>query len=192
MRRVPVVVKEAIFEALAVDPKSWPAEGAPEIAFAGRSNVGKSSLINALVGRRGLARTSSTPGRTRGLVFFRVEPVDAPPLRFVDLPGYGYAQASKKERAAWRPMVESYIERRGALRLVVVLVDARRGIQSADEELLEWLDSVGRHAVVVFTKLDQLPRTRRNLPPGAVGFSILEKLGVDDLWRSILRATLDR
>src|SRR5215471_136218 len=192
MQRVPVVVKDAIFEALAVGPESWPAEGPPEIAFAGRSNVGKSSLINTLLGRRGLARTSSTPGRTRGLVFFHVDLVDAPPLRFVDLPGYGYAQASKKERAAWRPMVESYIERRGTLRLVVVLVDARRGIQTADEELLEWLDSVGRPAVVVFTKLDQLPRTRRNLPPGAVGFSILEKLGVDDLWRCILRATLDR
>jgi len=196
MRRVPVVVKEAIFEALAVDPKSWPAEGPPEVAFAGRSNVGKSSLINALVGRRGLARTSSMPGRTRGIVFFRVDlrigPVDAPPLRFVDLPGYGYAQASKKERAAWRPMVESFIERRGTLRLVVVLVDARRGIQTADDELLEWLDSVGRRAVVVFTKLDQLPRTQRKLPRGAVGFSILEKAGADDLWRSILRATLDR
>jgi GTP-binding protein len=192
MQRVPVVVKDAVFEALAVDPTSWPAEGPLEVAFAGRSNVGKSSLINALTGRRGLARTSSTPGRTRGLVFFRVEAQDAPPLRFVDLPGYGYAQASKKERAAWRPMVESYVERRGTLALVVVLVDSRRGIQPADDELLEWLDAVGRRAVVVFTKLDELPRTRRNLPRGAIGFSILEKRGTDDLWQAILRATLDR
>src|SRR5215467_9335976 len=144
MQRVPVVVKEAVFEALAVDAKSWPPEGPPEIAFAGRSNVGKSSLINALAGRRGLARTSSTPGRTRGLVFFRIEPQDAPPLRFVDLPGYGYAQASKKERAAWRPMVERFVERRGTLRLVVVLVDARRGLQQSDDELLEWLHAIGR------------------------------------------------
>ena len=192
MQRVPVVVKQAEFEALAVGPESWPAEGPPEIAFAGRSNVGKSSVINALVGRHGLARTSSTPGRTRGLVFFRVEPQDAPALRFVDLPGYGYARASKKERAQWRPMVESYVERRGTLRLVVLLVDARRGVQPSDEELLEWLDSIGRPSLLVFTKLDELPRTRRHLPPRVVGFSILEKLGTDDLWRVILRATLDR
>jgi GTP-binding protein len=191
MQRVPVVVKEAVFEALAVDPQSWPPEGPPEIAFAGRSNVGKSSLINALVGRHGLARTSSTPGRTRGLIFFRIEPRDTPPLRLVDLPGYGYAQASKKERAAWRPMVETYVEQRKALCLVVVLVDARRGLQPADEELLEWLESVGRRAVVVFTKIDELPRTRRNLPRGAIGFSLPEKCGTDDLWRAILRATLD-
>ena len=192
MRRVAVVVKQAVFEALAVDQKSWPAEDVPEIAFAGRSNVGKSSLINALAQRRGLARTSSTPGRTRGLVFFRIEPLDAPPLRFVDLPGYGYAKASKKERAAWRPMVESYVERRGALRLVVVLIDARRGLQPSDEELLEWLDSIDRPYVVVFTKLDQVPRTKRNLPRGVIGFSLLEHVGTDDLWRAILRATLDR
>ena len=192
MQRVPVVVKDAVFEALAVDPKSWPAEDQPEIAFAGRSNVGKSSVINQLVQRRGLARASSTPGRTRGLVFFRVETQDAPPLRFVDLPGYGYAKASKKERAAWRPMVESYVERRGALKLVVVLVDARRGLQPSDDELLEWLDSIDRPFVVVFTKLDQVPRNRRNLPRGVIGFSLLENLGTDDLWRAILRATLDQ
>ena len=192
MRRVAVVVKQAVFEALAVDQKSWPPEDAPEIAFAGRSNVGKSSLINAVAQRKGLARTSSTPGRTRGLVFFRIETQDAPPLRFVDLPGYGYARASKKERAAWRPMVESYVERRGALRLVVVLIDARRGLQPSDEELLEWLDSIDRPYVVVFTKLDQVPRTKRNLPRGVIGFSLLEQVGTDDLWRAILRATLDR
>src|SRR5262249_52111067 len=192
MQRVPVVVKDAVFEALAVDPKSWPAEGPPEVAFAGRSNVGKSSVINALTGRRGLARTSSAPGRTRGLVFFRVEVQDAPPMRFVDLPGYGYAQTSKKERAAWRPMVEKFVERRGTLRLVVVLVDSRRGIQPADEELLEWLDAIGRPAQVVFTKLDEIPRTRRQLPQHVIGFSVLEKRGSDDLWRAILRATLDR
>jgi GTP-binding protein len=192
MQRVPVVVKDAIFEALAVDQKSWPEEGPPEIAFAGRSNVGKSSLINALAQRRGLARTSSTPGRTRGLVFFRLDVQDSPPLRFVDLPGYGYAQASKKERAAWRPMVERYVERRGTLKLVVVLVDSRRGLQPSDDELLEWLDASGRPFVVVFTKLDQVPRTKRNLPRSVIGFSLLEHLGTDDLWRAILRATLDR
>jgi GTP-binding protein len=192
MRRVPVVVKDAVFEALAVDPASWPAEGPPEIAFAGRSNVGKSSVINALVARRGLARTSQMPGRTRALVFFRVETRDAPPLRFVDLPGYGYARASKRDRAGWRPLVERYLERRGTLRLVVVLVDARRGLQAADEELLEWLAACDRPAALVFTKLDALPRNRRQLPARAIGFSLPEKLGVDDLWAAILRATLER
>ncbi len=182
-------VVRAEFEALAVGPESWPAEGPPEIAFAGRSNVGKSSLINALAGRKGLARTSSTPGRTRGLVFFAIEPKDAPPLRFVDLPGYGWAQTSKKERASWRPMVERYVERRGTLRLMVVLVDARRGLQKEEDELLEWLDACGRPAQVVFTKMDEIPRNRRMVPRGALAFSVLEKLGADELWRRILQAT---
>jgi GTP-binding protein len=188
-------VLTAEFEALAVDPTSWPAEGAPEIAFAGRSNVGKSSLINALVQRRKLARTSTTPGRTRGLVFFRVEPAGGPSLRFVDLPGYGHAQVAKSERAAWRPMVEAYIERRQALALVVVLVDVRRGLAGADRELVEWLASLQRAFVVVMTKLDKLPRTgrlaalaaaERELGRKPLGVSVTEGLGTDELWRLVL------
>jgi GTP-binding protein len=196
-----VQVPVAEFEALAVEPASWPAEGPPEVAFCGRSNVGKSSLINLLAGRRGLARTSTTPGRTRGLVFFRLQPAGWPVVRLVDLPGYGYARASKREREAWQPMVEGYIERRRTLRLCVVLVDARRGANEADRELVSWLGTLGRPLVVVQTKIDELPRPRRvaaaetlrrglDLRARPLAFSTLEKLGRDELWAAI-RAAID-
>jgi GTP-binding protein len=201
MKRPPpadVEVPLAEFEALAVDPASWPPEGPPEIAFAGRSNVGKSSLINALCQRKALARTSTTPGRTRGLVFFRARPRGEALVRLVDLPGYGYARASKQEREAWRPMVESYVEKRHALRVVVVLVDARRGAEAEEVELCEWLRTVGKPCTVVLTKADQLPATRRGeaarklarelgLAHPALLFSTLERLGQPELWHVLLR-----
>ncbi len=187
------------FEAFAADPRSWPAEGAPEIAFAGRSNVGKSSLLNALAGRRGLARVSATPGRTRGLVFFRVEPPGGPNLRFVDLPGYGYARASKRERAAWRPLIERYVERRATLCLLLLLIDARRGAQAEERALVDWLAALGRPAQVVLTKIDHIARTRRAealhkvarelaLARPALAFSAREPGFVEDIWRVLIDA----
>ena len=190
-------VISAEFEAFASDPAGWPPAGPVEIAFAGRSNVGKSSLINVLLSRRKLARTSATPGRTRGLVFFRVQPASGPPLRFVDLPGYGWARVARRERLGWQSIVESYVERRDTLALVIVLCDARRGAQAEERELLEWLAALGRPARVVATKMDEIPRTRRaavladlrrelGLVVTPVGFSAREDMGRDALWRTIV------
>src|SRR5512145_930214 len=135
----------------ASDPRGFPRPDLPELAFAGRSNVGKSSLLNALVGVPALARTSNTPGRTRLINWFRVEPPKGPPVAFVDLPGYGYARVSKDERAAWRPLVEAYLERRQVLRTVLVLVDARRGTEREEAELLDYLAQAGVPAQLVLT-----------------------------------------
>ena len=129
----------------------------PEVAFAGRSNVGKSSLINALVRRKKFARVSNTPGRTREINFFQVNE------QFVlaDLPGYGYARISKERRAAWRPLIEGYLRRSPQLRGVVQLLDARRDPSDDDLQMLEFLADVGTPTIVVATKVDKLPKKER-------------------------------
>jgi GTP-binding protein len=140
-----------------------------EIAFAGRSNVGKSSLLNALLGRRNLARTSSTPGCTRQIAFFHVRSSDGSLLHFVDLPGYGYAKRSKSERLAWGKLVESYLGTRPTLAAVVALVDVRRGVEADDLDLLRLVEApaaVSRRpvrALLVATKLDKVARAGRKL-----------------------------
>lgn len=190
--------KRAEFVTSAADPGGFPPESLPEVAFAGRSNVGKSSLINKLVGQSKLARTSNTPGRTRLLNWFRIDPPKGKPICFVDLPGYGYAKVSRALREAWRPLVEVYLAERGALRGVIVLVDARRGAGADDAELLEWLREMDVPALVVLTKADKLSKSKRKLaglavqrelglkrPP--VVFSATLGDGVDDLWRAITK-----
>jgi GTP-binding protein len=167
---------------------------APEIAFAGRSNVGKSSLINCLCGRKALARTSSTPGRTRQLNFFVVELSARTAVVFVDLPGYGYARVAKSERAAWSPLVDRYLERRGTLAGVVLVVDVRRGIEAEERALLGALRHHGRAAIVVATKGDKLPRGRRMAavralaaaahPAPVVAVSPTTGDGRDELWKA--------
>jgi GTP-binding protein len=149
-----VRITAARFVGAAARPGAEPPPGPPEIAVAGRSNVGKSSLLNAVLGRRGLARTSGTPGRTRQLNFFLVNER----FHVVDLPGYGYAAGPERERRAWWPLVEGYLRTRPTLRGCVVLVDLRRGLEREEIELLAFLADIGRPAVLVATKTDKLAR----------------------------------
>jgi len=174
LTRVPDV-EDAAFVAEARALGDLPMAAAPEIAIAGRSNVGKSTLLNRLAGRKGLARTSKTPGRTRGLVMFSLrfrrskeaEPDGAAPpvdeVRLIDLPGYGYAKVSQAERRAWQPLIEGYTRTRSALALFVVLIDARRGIEDEERQLYEWLGTENVPAQIVFTKVDKLNASARGL-----------------------------
>ena len=141
--------------------KFLPPEGPPEIAFAGRSNVGKSSLINALVGHKGLARTSNTPGRTQELNYFVPEGYsgadgDLPPMALVDMPGYGYAQAPKEHVDAWTRLVFDYLRGRSTLKRVYVLIDSRHGIKKNDEDVFALLDKAAVSYQVVLTKTDKI------------------------------------
>ena len=138
--------------------KFLPDADAPEVAFAGRSNVGKSSLLNALAGRNGLARTSNTPGRTQELNFFDVGPVEeAPPVfRLVDMPGYGFAKAPKDMVRQWKHLVNDYLRGRAVLKRVLVLVDSRHGLKDVDRELMTMLDRAAVSYRLVLTKADKI------------------------------------
>jgi len=138
-----------------------PPEGPPEVAFAGRSNVGKSSLINALTGRKGLARTSNTPGRTQELNYFVPDGFsgdagDLPPMALVDMPGYGYAQAPKEQVEQWTKLVFDYLRGRATLKRVYVLIDARHGIKKNDDEVFGLLDKAAVSYQIVLTKTDKI------------------------------------
>ena len=143
--------REARFVAGASEPSMLPVDGLPEIAFAGRSNVGKSSLVNALTGRRMLARTSNTPGRTRQINFFDL----GGRLMLVDLPGYGYADAPKTAIKGWTGLVRRYLRTRAALRRVCLLLDSRHGIKEVDRPLMDMLDDSGVSYQIVLTKTDK-------------------------------------
>lgn len=187
-------VHRAEFRAAATTVSSLPAAVHPEIAVAGRSNVGKSSLLNAMTGRRGLARTSRTPGCTRGLLFFDVDDW----MTLVDLPGYGYASRSQTERLAWKKLVEHYLATRQELAGVLILVDVRRGPEEEEAELAAYLDAVGVAYAFVATKADKLKRSalaqqvariRTAVEPAVVLPTSSEKgAGIDTLWRWIRAA----
>jgi len=191
--------RSARFVVSAARPADFPAPELPEIAFAGRSNVGKSSLINTLTGHAGLARTSRTPGRTRLLNWFRVEPARGQPVAFVDLPGYGYAAVDRDLRASWRPLIEAYLDGRTMLRAVVLLIDIRRGAEREELDFVPWLGERGVTVIPVLTKADKLGKAQRAPVAARVGkalgagrdpilFSAPDKLGLDELWRAIHRA----
>ncbi len=157
-----VRISRAEFAAGAAKRDQIPPPSAPEIAFAGRSNVGKSSLLNMLLARKSLARTSRTPGATRQINFFDVAVAGGPTLVFVDLPGYGYAKVSKSESASWGELLERYLHDRPTLRAVVLLVDARRGLEAEEHDLVTFLGERNDLAVVIaVTKLDKIPRSQQ-------------------------------
>jgi len=145
----------------AVGLDNLPLSHLPEVAFAGRSNVGKSSLLNALTGRNKLARTSNTPGRTQELNFFKIGDEEKLALSVVDLPGYGYAKVSKDKVAAWVKLLKSYLRGRPNLRRVFVLVDSRHGIKASDAEIMSMLDEAAVNYQIVLTKSDKLKTPER-------------------------------
>jgi len=155
----PLVIRSLEFLGGMASVDGWRPESVlPEVAFAGRSNVGKSSLLNTLVHRKKFARVSNTPGRTREINFFKVN--DA--FVFVDLPGYGYARVSKEQRAEWRPLIESYLRRSPQLRGIVHLLDVRHDPTIDDKLMLDFLSEIGVPTIVVFTKVDKLTAKERS------------------------------
>ena len=180
-----------------------PDPAVPEVAFAGRSNVGKSSLLNALTGRNGLARTSNTPGRTQELNFFDV----GQPLRFrlVDMPGYGFAKAPKDMVRKWRYLVNDYLRGRVVLKRTLVLIDARHGIKDVDTDILDMLDKAAVSYRLVLTKADKIKasalaevtaatadaaRKRPAAHPGIIATSSEKGMGIAELRAAVLEATL--
>ena len=199
-----MIVRSAEFVTSAVKPSQYPPPGRPEIAFAGRSNVGKSSLINALLGRKNLVKTGSTPGRTQTVNFFLINDL----FYFVDLPGYGYAKVPMAVRKTWGPMVEKYLKIRHAgessgpgasqgLCAVVVILDIRRVPNQGDHDLLAWLTHYKIPALVVLTKADKLKKNKQEKQRGYIArelstdasllilFSAITGLGKQRLWKAI-------
>jgi GTP-binding protein len=186
-------ILSAEFVKSASKPSEYPKGGLPELAIAGKSNVGKSSLINALVKRKNLAKISSTPGRTQLINFFQINGN----LSLVDLPGYGYAKVPLHIRQTWKPMVESYLQTREDIRLVILIIDARRGASAEDLNLLDWLDSHRIPSLIVLTKTDKLSQIERaqqkkNLSENPrlasrpfLFFSAVSAEGKDELWKII-------
>jgi GTP-binding protein len=194
-------VVSAEFVAAARRPAELPPPTKLEIAFVGRSNVGKSSLLNKLLNRKGMARTSSTPGCTRQINFFDVKGRSGLELMLVDLPGYGYASRSKSERKEWAELIENYLLERSTLRAAAVLFDSRRGMEPDDADALELITEHGRvsrvapEVVLVATKVDKLPARDRPKLEGnrvdarrVVPFSIEEPDTTSSVWRALLKA----
>ncbi len=182
------------FKKAILDMKDAPRDKKPEIAFAGKSNVGKSSLLNAMFNRKNLAKTSNTPGKTRTINFFEVNRK----FYFVDLPGYGYAEVSKELQEKWGKLIFEYLTRRETLKLMVVLIDSRHGPNERDIQLIDFLEEQQIPTLLVATKIDKLSNSQRkphlemirkalNLDEEAIllPFSALTKEGVAPLWKII-------
>jgi GTP-binding protein len=188
---------QAEFLRSAAQPDQFPQASLPEVAFLGRSNVGKSSLLNRLVGKDGLARTSNTPGRTQAINFFGVDGK----VILVDLPGYGYARVPLAITAQWQSLIESYLLDRTTLELSFILLDARRGWMEKDRELRHWLEFHRRRYIVVVTKIDKLNQKeeyrnmaaiRKDMPDGElpIAFSAVDGRGVRELWQAIWKTQI--
>ena len=177
------------FVASAARPAEFPDGGLPEVAFLGRSNVGKSSLLNALAGQKGLAFTSNTPGRTQTINFYRVDGA----MLFVDLPGYGYARVPRQVVVEWKRLIERYLEFRETLKLGCLVLDARRGWMDRDLELKRWLEHRQRPYLVIATKIDKLNQSEAEHGLRAIRqegveplpFSALSGRGVREIWQAI-------
>ena len=190
-----MMIRSAKFICSAVTPEHYPPADLPEVAFAGRSNVGKSSLINKILNRKKLVRTSKTPGRTQLLNFFEINEI----YRFVDLPGYGYAKVPAEVQKRWRPMVETYLTSRPNMRGMVLLLDIRREPSKEDLNLWHWLQTMSIKVVIVITKVDKLSRNKRNKQSAAIvrtlggkkeeliEFSAMTGEGKEQLWRELLK-----
>ena len=193
-----MIIKSAEFVTSAVKTSQYPPEVLPEIAFAGRSNVGKSSLINTLVNRKHLVKTSSTPGRTQLINFFDINKN----LTFVDLPGYGYAKVPVVVRKKWGPMIETYLSTRQTLKGVVIIMDIRRLPREEEQNLIHWLAHYSIASILVLTKTDKLSKTKLIKQQAAIVqalavakedvilFSAKTRRGKDAVWDAILSLTI--
>lgn len=192
-----MIIRSAVFELGAVKPHQWPTDGLPEFAFIGRSNVGKSSLINRLLARKALARTSGRPGKTQEINFYRINER----FRLVDLPGYGYAAVSKTDRARFLKMLETYLQERTPLCRVVQLVDLRHEPSKDDVAVQQWLFGQGKPLVVVGTKSDKVSKMKiqnavstirkaLGTPTQVIPTSSSTGAGVDSLW-TLLESDLE-
>lgn len=187
-------IKNSKYELTAVKPEQYPKRILPEIALAGRSNVGKSSIINSLLNQKNLARVAATPGKTQTINFYNIDEK----FYLVDLPGYGYAKVSKADKEAWGQMIETYLYQRQQLKLIIMLVDIRHAPSNEDQVMYEWLVAQGKPRLVVATKLDKIPRSqvdkqlkeiRSTLKMYEeellVPFSTVTRIGRDEIWRRI-------
>ena len=195
-----MIIKSVNLETVCGVTSRLPENGAPEFAFAGKSNVGKSSLINALMNRKAYARTSSQPGKTQTINFYKIN--DA--FYYVDLPGYGYAKVSLEAKEKWGKMIERYLRRSRMLKLVFLLVDIRHDPSANDKSMYDWIVYNGYHPVVIATKLDKINRSQRakqlkairqGLGMGAedilIPFSAETKEGREEIWELLERTVQD-
>lgn len=184
-----VIISE--LEKVAVKKENYPSNNLPEFAFAGRSNVGKSSFINAMLGRKNLARTSSTPGKTRTINFYRANEY----LRLVDLPGYGYAKVSKKEKDSWEKIISEYLENRENLLETILIVDIRHEPTSLDVQMYNYINNLGFSGIVIATKKDKISKglVKKNIDiiakkldvpakENIIAFSSVDKSEISEMW----------
>jgi len=195
-----LIIKSAEFVTSAVKPSQYPPAVLPEIAFAGRSNVGKSSLINTLVNRKRLVKTSSTPGRTQLINFFNINEE----FTFVDIPGYGYAKVPASVKKNWGPMIETYITTRKTLKGVILIMDIRRTPGPEEMNMLDWLNHHGIPSIPVLTKSDKLSKTRQQKQLKEISntlsadknnfilFSAKSRQGKDEVWDAVKKVIFFR